>query len=102
MTVRVRLFAGLRERAGCGDLVWEMPPSATAHDVWIALCRAFPRLGDVGAQVAFAVNHEYVDRSHPLTDNDELAIIPPVSGGSSHVSSQQRGHRPRRDRRGCP
>lgn len=101
MTVRVRLFAALRERAGCGDLVWEIQPAETAHDVWVALRAAFPRLGDVGEQVAFAVNQEYVDRSYPLNDNDELAIIPPVSGGSSHVSSQRRGHRPRRDRRGC-
>ena len=100
MTVRVRLFAALRERAGCGDLVWEARPAATAHDVWLALRAAFPRLGDVGEQVAFAVNHEYVDRFYPLNDNDELAIIPPVSGGSSHVSSQRRGHRPRRRGRG--
>jgi len=95
VTVRVRLFAGLRERVGCGALVLEIAPAATAHDVWVALRGAYPRLDDVGAQVAFAVNHEYVDRSHPLTDNDELAIIPPVSGGSSHVSSQRRGHRSR-------
>jgi molybdopterin converting factor subunit 1 len=100
MTVRVRLFAALRERAGRSELVWESRPGDTVADVWGAIRGAFPSLEAAGEHVAFAVNHEYVDRFHPLHDNDELAIIPPVSGGSSHVSSQRRRHRPGRSRTG--
>jgi molybdopterin synthase catalytic subunit/molybdopterin converting factor small subunit len=77
MRIRVRLFAGLRERLGMGENEMELPEGALASDVWELL-----ELGPEPAGLAYAVNRQYVDRDHPLVDGDELAIIPPVSGGA--------------------
>ncbi len=77
MRVRVRLFAGLRERAGMGENEVELTEGARARDVWELL-----ELGSEPAGLAYAVNRQYVDRDHELSDGDELAIIPPVSGGA--------------------
>lgn len=72
MTVRV--FAGLRERAGWSEREVE---AATVGDVWGQL-----GLGEEPAGLLYAVNQEYAERSAALSDGDEVAIIPPVSGGS--------------------
>ena len=74
MTVHVRLFAGLRERAGWSEREVE---AATVADVWPRL-----ELGEEPAGLLYAVNREYADRSTPLSDGDEVAVIPPVSGGA--------------------
>jgi molybdopterin synthase catalytic subunit len=76
MKVRVRLFAGLRERVGMGENELELPAGARARDVWELL-----EIGPEPAGLAYAVNRQYVDRDHELEEGDELAIIPPVSGG---------------------
>jgi molybdopterin converting factor subunit 1 len=75
--IRVRLFAALRERAGMGENEMELPEGARARQVWELL-----ELGPEPAGLAYAVNRQYVDRDHALSDGDELAIIPPVSGGA--------------------
>jgi molybdopterin synthase catalytic subunit len=77
MQVRVRLFAGLRERAGAADVELELPAGARVADVLAELSG----LTD-GIPVVMAVNHEYADADAPLQPGDELALIPPVSGGS--------------------
>jgi molybdopterin synthase catalytic subunit/molybdopterin converting factor small subunit len=77
MHVTVRLFAGLRERAGERQRELELPDGATVADVWPAL-----DLGDEPGGLVYAVNRTYVDRSDPLADGDEVGLIPPVSGGS--------------------
>jgi MoaE-MoaD fusion protein len=76
MRVRVRLFAGLRERVGMGENELDLPAGARARDVWELL-----EIGPEPAGLAYAVNRQYVDRDHGLEEGDELAIIPPVSGG---------------------
>ena len=97
MRVTVRLFAALRERAGAGRRELELPQGATAGDVFAAL--------EIGAEppgLAYAVNQEYAERSAALKDGDEVALIPPVSGGAtpSRSSCSARADRPRRaDRR---
>ena len=53
---------------------------ATVAQLWQALCVDFPELTPLRGSVTFAVNREYVDRDHQLSDNDEVALIPPVSG----------------------
>jgi MoaE-MoaD fusion protein len=73
--VSVRLFAGLRERAGRSRL--ELEDVARVEDVWPLL-----ELGDEPPGLLYAVNREYVERGHALADGDEVALIPPVSGGS--------------------
>jgi molybdopterin synthase catalytic subunit/molybdopterin converting factor small subunit len=74
--VTVRLFAALRERAGAGQRELELPDGATAGDVFAAL-----EIGTEPPGLAYAVNREYSERSATLTDGDEVALIPPVSGG---------------------
>jgi molybdopterin synthase catalytic subunit len=73
--VTVRLFAGLRERVGTSRL--ELEDVARVEDVWPAL-----GLGDEPPGLLYAVNRDYVERDHELADGDEVALIPPVSGGS--------------------
>ena len=81
MNVTVRLFAGLRERAGCDEVALELPDGARVSD---ALARLHDVIADV--PVVMAVNHEYADDGHSLSAGDELALIPPVSGGSVGVA----------------
>ena len=75
MRVTVRLFAGLRELAGRSSL--ELEDVASVADVWPRL-----GLGDEPAGLLYAVNREYVSTDRALADGDEVALIPPVSGGS--------------------
>jgi molybdopterin converting factor subunit 1 len=77
--VVVRLFAGLRERAGTGEQQVELAEGATAADVWASLR---DRLGERPDGLVLAVNRRYAAEDTPLADGDEVALIPPVSGGS--------------------
>lgn len=80
--VQVRLFAVLREAAGTDRLTLELPAGATAADGWDATWATLDREPPCAAdQVALAVNRAYGDGAQPLADGDELALIPPVSGG---------------------
>ena len=81
MTVRLRFFASLRERLQRSDAQQTLPDGATVSDLWAVLCTQHPGLGELTASISVAVNREYVDRDHHLSDNDEVALIPPVSGG---------------------
>jgi molybdopterin converting factor subunit 1 len=75
--VTVRLFAGLRERAGAARRELELPEGARVEEAWNAL-----GLGEEPAGLLWAVNQQYVERERPLTEGDEVAVIPPVSGGA--------------------
>jgi molybdopterin synthase catalytic subunit/molybdopterin converting factor small subunit len=79
--VTVRLFAGLRELAGKSRL--ELDDVATVADVWPLL-----GLGEEPPGLLYAVNREYVPREHAVADGDEVALIPPVSGGSFRLVSE--------------
>ena len=83
MRVAVRLFAGLRERAGTRSRELDLPDGATVADVWPALA-----LGDEPPGLLYAVNRAYVGRTHALAAGDEVALIPPVSGGSFVLSER--------------
>jgi molybdopterin synthase catalytic subunit len=74
------LFAGLRERAGWSSREID---AATVADVWPAL-----GLGDEPEGLLYAVNREYADRGRELRDGDEVALIPPVSGGAFRVTEE--------------
>ncbi len=78
---RVRLFARLSELAGTRETEVELGEGLTAGDAYALLCRRFPALAGLERSLMFAVNAEYVTPDHPLRDGDELALIPPVSGG---------------------
>jgi molybdopterin synthase catalytic subunit/molybdopterin converting factor small subunit len=80
VTVVVRLFAGLRERAGWS--VRELDVTSVA-EVWPAL-----GLGNEPEGLLYAVNREYAERGRELHDGDEVALIPPVSGGAFRVTDE--------------
>ena len=81
MRVTVRLFAGLRELAGTRALELDLPAGAVAADVWPAL-----DLGEEPAGLLVAINKSYAEPGTVLVDGDEVALIPPVSGGSFRLS----------------
>ena len=81
--VHVRLFAVQRELAGTRDVSLELGPGATIDDAWSALVVRHPILAPGRASVRFARNGAYADATEPLADGDELACIPPVSGGDA-------------------
>lgn len=80
MNVTVRLFAGLRERAGWAQREIE---ASTVADVWNAL-----GLGAEPEGLLYAVNKQYAERTHALAEGDEVAVIPPVSGGAFLLSDE--------------
>lgn len=81
MKVQLRFFAILREQVGHGSAEHELSDGASVAQLWSSLCASYPQLQPHGASVSFAVNREYVDRQHCLSEGDEVALIPPVSGG---------------------
>ncbi|HKP10322.1 MAG TPA: molybdenum cofactor biosynthesis protein MoaE [Gaiella sp.] len=82
MQVSIRLFAGLRERAGTGSRRLELDDGATLAEVWPAL-----ELGDEPSGLLYAVNKRYANVETELADGDEVALIPPVSGGDFRLTA---------------
>ena len=82
MRTTVRLFAILREKAGTSELALELPEYSTVADLLAAIESRYPGLSVSVPHTMIAVNTEYVEETHPLHDGDEVALIPPVSGGS--------------------
>ena len=82
MRVRVRLFATQREIAGTREVGLDLGDDATVADAWDALVARFPALAPGRDFVRFARNGAYADEATGLADGDEVAMIPPVSGGS--------------------
>jgi molybdopterin synthase catalytic subunit/molybdopterin converting factor small subunit len=82
MRITVRLFAALRERAGWSRREVDVADGAVVADVWPLL-----GLGEEPPGIAYARNREYADRGSPLAPGDEVAVIPPVSGGGFQLSA---------------
>jgi len=81
MRVRVRLFAGLRERAGTAERELELPPGSRVADVWAVL-----DLGPEPPGLLYAVDREYAQPGDLLTGGEEVGLIPPVSGGAFRLT----------------
>ena len=79
----MKLFAALREQAGARERALELEDGASVEDVWPALA-----LGEEPVGLVYAVNRSYVERGTPLADGDEVAVIPPVSGGAFRLSEE--------------
>jgi MoaE-MoaD fusion protein len=77
----IKLFATLRERARTAEMSREFPEGTTVGQIWSRLLADFPALGGHHDGVAFAVNQEYVSEDFRPGNDDEVAFIPPVSGG---------------------
>jgi MoaE-MoaD fusion protein len=83
----IKLFATLRERARAAELSREFPDGTTVGEIWSRLLGEFPALGGHHDGVAFAVNQEYVNEGFRPRNEDEVAFIPPVSGGIDEPSA---------------
>lgn len=81
LKVRVKLFASYKEKAGTSDLEMSLSDGATVSDAASELLRLHPTLVGDSSRLMIAVNEEYQEHDYPLADNDEVAFIPPVSGG---------------------
>ncbi len=82
MRITVRLFARLRDIAGAAELTRDIPAGATAGDVWRTLVGEFPDLARYESSISTAVNADYAKMGTALSDDDEVAFLPPVSGGA--------------------
>ncbi|MDE2180278.1 MAG: MoaD/ThiS family protein [candidate division NC10 bacterium] len=81
MNVRVRCFAAVREIVGVGELVVDLPEGSTLIQLIHQLQGQFPRLQALTRSLLFSVNREYASTDKKLAAGDEVALIPPVSGG---------------------
>ena len=81
MRVTIRLFARLRDVAGSGELMREVETPATVQTVWQSLTAEMPALVEYEGTMSVAVNAEYTRMASAVQDGDEVAFLPPVSGG---------------------
>ena len=81
MRVKVKLFARYRDVVGQGEIDVETAPGTTVGALWQMLADRYPPLAALGDSTLFAVNQEYAGRTQELREDDEVALIPPVSGG---------------------
>lgn len=81
MTIQVKLFAAVRDIVGKRELTIDLPPASPASAILERLADDYPRIRPLIPSLKLAVNHEYVAGEHRLAEGDEVAIVPPVSGG---------------------
>ena len=81
MRVTLRLFAKLRDIVGAAELTREVAEGATIGSVWRQLAGEFPEIGQYERSMSSAVNADYARMDQVLREGDEVAFLPPVSGG---------------------
>ena len=81
MRVTVRLFARLRDIAGTAELTRDIAQGATIRSVWRQLAGEYPELVNYERSISSAVNADYARMDQVLSEGDEVAFLPPVSGG---------------------
>jgi sulfur-carrier protein len=81
MIVKVLLFASFREEVGASQSTLEVEPGAKLSDVWDKLASSYPRLAPHGGTIAYAINGTYAKPNERVSEGDEIAFLPPVSGG---------------------
>jgi molybdopterin converting factor subunit 1 len=85
MRVTVRLFARLKDVVGTGELARQVDQRASVETVWRDLVREFPALAPYTSSISGAVNAEYARMDAPVAEGDEVAFLPPVSGGGARL-----------------
>lgn len=83
MKIRLRMFGALAASAGVGEEYVEMPAGASTADLVAAVAERYPQAADILPRVSVAVNLETTGLDHTLSDNDEVALLPPVAGGAA-------------------
>ena len=81
MRITILVFARLRDHVGTPRLVRDVPPGSSVEQVWQALASEFPAVAPYRAALSAAVNEGYAKFSTPVAAGDEVAFLPPVSGG---------------------
>jgi molybdopterin converting factor subunit 1 len=81
MQITIRYFAGHRDITGRAEERIDLPAGATVGTLWSLLVERYPRLGGYSGRLLYAVNQEFGTLATELQDGDEVALIPPVSGG---------------------
>jgi molybdopterin converting factor subunit 1 len=81
MQLTIRLFARLREVVGAEELARQVPDGTTVATVWRGLVDEFPGLATYDRSVSAAINADYARMTESVRDGDEVAFLPPVSGG---------------------
>ena len=81
MKVRILFFASVREAVGCREMEMEIPEGTSAGDLKTRLVGMYPDLAGIQQSISLAVNAEYVGEEKILHQDDDVAFIPPVSGG---------------------
>src|SRR5580698_9620060 len=91
--VRVLFFGLLKDICGGPEASIELPPGATTGSVFDHYAAAFPKLREMASSIVLARNHEFATTREPLSEGDEVALLPPVSGGSLlHEIEDPEGH----------
>lgn len=85
VTVRVRFFAGQRDLVGQPELAVSLEADPTVGTLWTHLIARYPRLAAYSGRMLYAVNQEFATLETSLHEGDEVAYIPPVSGGRSNA-----------------
>lgn len=83
MQITIRYFAGHRDITGRSEEQLELEPGATVGSAWEVLVARYPRMAGYTGRLLYAVNQDYATPATELRDGDEVAFIPPVSGGST-------------------
>src|ERR1039457_1655382 len=91
MRARVLFFGMLRDIVGMSGEEVEFPEGADLHSVFASYAGRFPRLGDLARSIVVARNREFADPATKLADGDEVAFLPPVSGGGGSGGRGNRG-----------
>ena len=81
MRVTVRVFARLRDITGAAEMARDLAPGATIGDLWRQLAGEFPELAGYERSISSAINADYARMDQVIGDGDEVAFLPPVSGG---------------------
>ena len=89
MKVTIRLFAGYRERVGSTRIDLDLPEGSTVGRMTEEMLRAYPTIAVDPSRLVVAVNQEYREHDFTLSPGDEVALIPPVSGGSFDRSARE-------------